>query len=29
MITLHPIGVVRTARLDTRDDDWGDVESVI
>jgi tRNA-Thr(GGU) m(6)t(6)A37 methyltransferase TsaA len=29
MITLNPVGVVRTARLDTRDDDWGDVESVI
>jgi tRNA (adenine37-N6)-methyltransferase len=29
MITLHPIGVVHTGRLDTRDDDWGEVESVI
>jgi tRNA-Thr(GGU) m(6)t(6)A37 methyltransferase TsaA len=29
MITLNPIGVVRTGRLDTRDDDWGAVESVI
>jgi tRNA (adenine37-N6)-methyltransferase len=29
MITLNPIGVVHTERLDTRDDDWGDVESVI
>ena len=29
MITLHPIGVVRTSRTDTRDDNWGDVESVI
>jgi tRNA (adenine37-N6)-methyltransferase len=29
MITLDPIGIVRTKRLDTRDDDWGDVESVI
>ena len=29
MITLNPIGVVRTGRLDTRDDDWGDVESVV
>jgi len=29
MITLNPIGVVHTERLDTRDDDWGGVESVI
>ena len=29
MITLNPIGVVRTRRLDTRDDDWGEHESVI
>ena len=29
MITLNPIGVVRTGRVETRDDDWGDVESVI
>jgi len=29
MLTLTPIGVVRTGRLDTRDDDWGDVESVV
>jgi tRNA (adenine37-N6)-methyltransferase len=29
MITLDPIGIVRTKRMDTRDDDWGDVESVI
>lgn len=29
MITLNPIGVVRSGRQDTRDDDWGDVESVI
>src|SRR5689334_20075260 len=29
MITLNPIGVVRTGRQDTRDDDWGGVESII
>ena len=29
MITLNPIGVVHTERLDTRDDNWGEVESVI
>jgi tRNA (adenine37-N6)-methyltransferase len=28
-ITLQPIGVVRTSRTDTRDDNWGDVESVL
>ena len=29
MMTLNPIGIVRTSRTDTRDDNWGDVESVI
>jgi hypothetical protein len=29
MATVNPIGVVRSARTDTRDDNWGDVESVI
>src|SRR5580765_4008165 len=29
MITLNPIGIVRSGRTDTRDDSWGDVESVI
>jgi tRNA (adenine37-N6)-methyltransferase len=29
MMALNPIGVVRTSRTDTRDDNWGDVESVI
>ena len=29
MITLNPIGVVRSARTDTNDDNWGGVESVI
>jgi tRNA (adenine37-N6)-methyltransferase len=28
-ITLHPIGTVSCARTDTRDDDWGLVESTI
>jgi len=26
---LNPIGIVRSGRTDTRDDSWGDVESVI
>ena len=29
MIALNPIGTVRSGRVDTRDDNWGDVESVI
>lgn len=29
MIRLNPIGVVRSERTDIRDDNWGDVESVI
>jgi tRNA-Thr(GGU) m(6)t(6)A37 methyltransferase TsaA len=29
MIVLDPIGTVRSGRVDTRDDNWGDVESVI
>jgi len=29
MIALNPIGTVHAGRADTRDDNWGDVESVI
>jgi tRNA-Thr(GGU) m(6)t(6)A37 methyltransferase TsaA len=29
MISLNPIGVVRSGRFETCDDDWGSVESVI
>ena len=29
MISLNPIGVVRTSRVGTQDDNWGDVESTI